>query len=254
MILFIPRSRLDMPWGHRSAAPGVNRVKNETQDKEDPKNLLDFHSSLSYIVHLNYFEKNNAVSVQLVILGLLAEKPRHGYELRQEVERRLYATYINLSGGSLYYNLGQLERSGHVEKAWAEQKGRYPTRQVYQITPAGTEYLQAEVRRLLFDTEARDKLFDPLNAALAFGYTMDSSELREALTTQLTWARQRAAWVTEQKAYWRTQERISLTHAKIIEHGLAHLQAEIGWLEQFLQDLDAQETPQLKSVSRPHVS
>ncbi|MGH7961802.1 MAG: PadR family transcriptional regulator, partial [Candidatus Binatia bacterium] len=44
------------------------------------------------------------MSVPLVILGLLSEQPRHGYELRQEVERRLYATYINLSGGSLYYN------------------------------------------------------------------------------------------------------------------------------------------------------
>ena len=193
------------------------------------------------------------MSVQLVILGLLAEKPRHGYELRQEVERRLYATYINLSGGSLYYNLGQLERSGYAQKAWAEQKGRYPTRQVYQITPAGSEYLQTELRRLLFDTEAREKLFDPLNAALAFGHSMDTNELRDALTTQLQWAQKRAEWVIEQRTYWRTQD-ISLTQAKIIEHGLAHLQAEIGWLEKFLQDLEAQETPQLKRVPHSHVS
>ncbi len=193
------------------------------------------------------------MSVQLVILGLLSEKPRHGYELRQEVERRLYATYINLSGGSLYYKLGQLERAGYVEKAWAEQKGRYPTRQVYQITPTGRDYLQDELRRLLFDTEAREKLFDPLNTALAFGHSIDTDELRDALTTQLKWAQKRAAWVAEQQAHWRTQD-ISLTQAKIIEHGLAHLQAEIGWLEKFLQDLDAQETPRLKRISRSHVS
>lgn len=193
------------------------------------------------------------MSVQLVILGLLAEKPRHGYELRQEVERRLYATYINLSGGSLYYNLRQLERAGYVEKAWAEQKGRYPTRQVYQITPTGRDYLQDELRRLLFDTEAREKRFDPLNTALAFGHSIDTDELRDALTTQLKWAQKRAAWVAEQQAHWRTQD-ISLTQAKIIEHGLAHLQAEIGWLEKFLQDLDAQETPRLKRISRSHVS
>ncbi|MBI3304537.1 MAG: PadR family transcriptional regulator [Deltaproteobacteria bacterium] len=193
------------------------------------------------------------MSVQLVILGLLSEKPRHGYELRQEVERRLYATYINLSGGSLYYNLGQLERAGSVEKAWVEQKGRYPTRQVYQITPAGKEYLQAELRRLLFDTEGRERLFDPLNAALAFGDTMDNDELRDALTTHLKWAQKRAEWIAEQQAYWRGQN-ISLTQAKIIEHGLAHLQAEIGWLEKFLQDLDATETRRLKRVSRSGVS
>ena len=193
------------------------------------------------------------MSVQLVILGLLSEKPCHGYELRQEVERRLYATYINLSGGSLYYNLGQLERAGYVEKAWAEQKGRYPTRQVYQITPAGKEHLQAELRRLLFDTEAREKLFDPLNAALAFCHSTGTDELRDALTTHLKWAQKRAEWIAEQQAHWRTQD-IALPQAKIIEHGFAHLQAEIDWLEKFLQDLDAQETPRLKRASRSHVS
>lgn len=193
------------------------------------------------------------MSVQLVILGLLSEKPCHGYELRQEVERRLYATYINLSGGSLYYNLDQLERAGYVEKAWVEQKGRYPARQVYQITPAGKGYLRAELRRLLFDTEGREKLFDPLNAALAFGYFIDGEELREALATHLKWAQKRVEWIAEQQEHWRTQN-IPLVHAKLIEHGLTHLKAEIEWLEKFLQDLDAQETRRLKRVSRASVS
>ena len=193
------------------------------------------------------------MSVQLVILGLLSEQPRHGYELRQEVERRLYATYINLSGGSLYYNLGQLERAGYIEKAWVEQKGRYPARQVYQLTPAGQDYLQAELRRLLFDTEGREKLFDPLNAALAFGYFISDDELREALTIHLKWAQKQAEWIVAQQAYWREQN-ISLTQAKIIEHGLTHVKAEIDWLEKFLQDLDVSETQRLKRAARSSVS
>lgn len=193
------------------------------------------------------------MSVQLVILGLLSEQPRHGYELRQEVERRLYATYINLSGGSLYYNLGQLERAGYIEKAWVEQKGRYPARQVYQLTPAGQDYLQAELRRLLFDTEGREKLFDPLNAALAFGHFISDAELREALTIHLEWAQKNAAWITEQQAYWR-ERNISLTQAKIIEHGLTHVKAEIDWLEKFLQDLDATDTQPLKRAAHSSVS
>lgn len=182
------------------------------------------------------------MSVQLVILGLLSEKPCHGYELRQEVERRLYATFINLSGGSLYYNLAQLERAGYVEKAWAEQKGRYPTRQVYQITPDGKIYLRDELRRMLFDTDTREKLFDPLNAALAFCRPSETQELREALTAQLKWARERIQWVAQQQAHWLAHN-IPLPQAKIIEHGLAHWQAEVGWLETFLQDLEASEAP-----------
>jgi len=177
------------------------------------------------------------MSVQLVILGLLSEKPRHGYELRQAVERRAYATYINLSGGSLYYNLSQLERTGYIEKAWTEQKGRYPTRQVFQITPEGKEFLHAEVRRLLFDIDGREKLFDPLNAALAFGHLVSLADLREALVTHLERVQQRLQWVKEQRAYW-LKKNISLTLLKIVEHGHVHFEAEMAWLEEFLAELD----------------
>lgn len=193
------------------------------------------------------------MSVQLVILGLLTETPRHGYELRQEVERRLYATYINLSGGSLYYNLGQLARAGYVEKARVEQKGRYPTRQIYQITVAGREYLRTELRRLLFDAEGREKVFDPINTALAFGHLVEDQELRAALTTHLKWAQERAAWIRDQQEFWQAQE-ISFAQGKIIEHGLAHYEAEIRWLQNFLRDLEIRETKVLKQDARASVS
>ena len=186
------------------------------------------------------------MSVQLVVLGLLSEKPSHGYELRQEVERRLYASYINLSGGSLYYNLGQLERAGYVEKTRVEQKGRYPARQVYQITPGGKEYLQAELRRLLFNTEERDKVFDPLNTALAFGHFLKRDELYTALQSHLEWAQKRLAWVTEQQAYWGAQS-ATLPQVQIIEHGRAHFKAEIAWLEQFLGKLETQDGQELEA-------
>ncbi len=186
------------------------------------------------------------MSVQLVVLGLLSEKPSHGYELRQEVERRLYASYINLSGGSLYYNLGQLERAGYVEKTRVEQKGRYPARQVYQITPGGKEYLQAELRRLLFNTEERDKVFDPLNTALAFGHFLKRDELYTALQSHLEWAQKRLAWVTEQQAYWGAQS-ATLPQVQIIEHGRAHFKAEIAWLEQFLAKLETQDGQELEA-------
>ncbi len=183
----------------------------------------------------------------------MSEKPFHGYELRQEVEHRLYAKYINLSGGSLYYNLGQLEQAGYVEKTKVEQKGNYPARQVYQITSAGHDYLRAELRRQLFDTEERTKVFDPLNAALAFSHLLDDSELREALRSQLDGTRRRLAWVTEQQAYWNEQD-VTLPQAQIIMHGLAYLKGEIHWLEKFLATIDGQNGQGLKADGPTRVS
>jgi hypothetical protein len=124
-----------------------------------------------------------------------------------------------------------------VEKTKVEQKGNYPARQVYQITPAGHDYLRAELRRQLFDTEERTKVFDPLNAALAFSHLLDYSELREALQSQLEWTHRRMDWVTEQQAYWNEQG-VTLPQSQIIAHGLAYLKGEIHWLEEFLATID----------------
>jgi DNA-binding PadR family transcriptional regulator len=150
-------------------------------------------------------------------------------------------------------HLGQLERAGYVEKTRVEQKGRYPARRIYQITPQGTAHFRTELRKLLFDVEGRERVFDPFNTALAFGHFVDEEELREAVTAHLTWAQERAAWIRTQQEFWRLQE-ISFAHAKIIEHGLAHYEAEIGWLQRFLRDLDVRETTVLKQAPRANVS
>lgn len=180
------------------------------------------------------------MSATLVILGLLSEKPSHGYQLQQEAKRRVYDRYINMSGGSLYYNLGRLERAGYVAKSDLEQQGRYPVRQVYRITSKGREHFRHELLRLLFDTEEREKkIYDPLNAALAFGHFLDAAELREGLQRHLDWARQRLAWIGEQQAYWAARPTTMLVHTKLIEHGLRRFRAEVAWLEQFLDELAA---------------
>ena len=180
------------------------------------------------------------MSATLVILGLLSEKPAHGYELQQEAKRRVYHKYINMSGGSLYYNLGRLEQAGYVVKSDLEQQGRYPVRQVYRITSKGREHFRHELLRLLFDTEEREKkIYDPLNAALAFGHFLDATELREGLQRHLDWARKRLAWIAEQQAYWAAQPTTMLVHTKLIEHGLRRFRAEVAWLEQFLDELEA---------------
>lgn len=133
-----------------------------------------------------------------------------------------------------------------MEKTKVEQKGNYPARQVYQITSAGHDYLRAELRRQLFDTKERAKVFDPLNAALAFSHLLDDSELCDALRSQLEWTRMRLAWVTEQQTYWNEQG-VTLPQAQIIAHGLAYLKGEIYWLEEFLATIDGHNGRELKA-------
>jgi DNA-binding PadR family transcriptional regulator len=75
-----------------------------------------------------------SVDLQLLILGLLAEKPRHGYEIIKALDERSKGFYVP-SPGMVYPALTYLEEIGH---ATVETEG---TRKLYRITEAGKQHL-----------------------------------------------------------------------------------------------------------------
>ena len=75
-----------------------------------------------------------AGDMKLVILRLLKEKPRHGYEIIKALEERMWGCYTP-SPGAVYPTLQLLEDQGLVRGV--ETDGR----KVYQITPDGEQYL-----------------------------------------------------------------------------------------------------------------
>ena len=73
--------------------------------------------------------------LKYVILKLLDEKPRHGYEIIKELEDRFGGTY-SPSPGTVYPTLTMLEDLGYA-RATPEEGGR----RIYEITPEGRAYL-----------------------------------------------------------------------------------------------------------------
>lgn len=69
-------------------------------------------------------------SLRLYLLSLLAESPKHGYELIQALSDRFGGTY-SPSAGTIYPRLAKLEEEGLVTKAVDGRKT------VYAITDAG---------------------------------------------------------------------------------------------------------------------
>lgn len=78
---------------------------------------------------------------EFAILGLLAESPRSGYDIKKEVEGRL-SHFWSESYGHIYPMLRRLHTRGLVEKDVEEQVGR-PDRNVYRITEVGEQALAA---------------------------------------------------------------------------------------------------------------
>jgi DNA-binding PadR family transcriptional regulator len=75
--------------------------------------------------------------LRLLILALLAEEPRHGYELIKAIEERLSGSY-SPSPGVIYPTLAWAEDMGYAV-ADAEGGGR----KTYRLTPEGEAFLTA---------------------------------------------------------------------------------------------------------------
>ncbi|MFZ2872746.1 PadR family transcriptional regulator [Zavarzinia sp.] len=73
--------------------------------------------------------------LRLVVLGLIAEKPRHGYEVIKAIEEALGGQY-SPSPGVVYPTLTLLEELGHVEIQLCESN-----RKLYAVTEAGRAFL-----------------------------------------------------------------------------------------------------------------
>ena len=81
---------------------------------------------------------------EMILLALLEERTRHGYELAKLIEAQS-GKQLQFHVASLYPMLYRLERKGLVEGKWVEKAGER-RRRFYKLTPAGRKAL-AEHRK-----------------------------------------------------------------------------------------------------------
>jgi transcriptional regulator len=81
-------------------------------------------------------------SVEVLILALLSEQTRHGYELAKLIEARSDGA-IRFHVASLYPTLYRLERRGFISGRWIVKEGER-RRRFYRLTPAGQKVLAAQ--------------------------------------------------------------------------------------------------------------
>lgn len=76
-------------------------------------------------------------NAELAILSLIAEQPRHGYDIEQVIEARGMREWTEIGFSSIYYLLNKLEKGGMIESHLQQVEGKGPARKVYSITQQG---------------------------------------------------------------------------------------------------------------------
>jgi DNA-binding PadR family transcriptional regulator len=109
----------------------------------------------------------------LAVMGLLAERPRHPYDVATTMRERCMDRHIRLSLGTLYHTFAQLGRRGWVHPLGAARRGNRPEHTVYALTPDGRRQLQDRLRELIAIPTPEYSSFE---AGLAFLYQLPRAE------------------------------------------------------------------------------
>ncbi len=80
-------------------------------------------------------------SAELLVLSLLEDQPRHGYDISKSIQMRSGAPGFHVT--SLYPLLHRLEEQGWIAGRWVE-KAEHRRRRYYSLTPQGRKARRAQ--------------------------------------------------------------------------------------------------------------
>lgn len=176
--------------------------------------------------------RSRSTTLETAILGLLADSPLHGYELRKRLNL-LLGSFRALSYGSLYPCLKSLAARGLIEGQESPDLPPHAltakrSRIVYHLTADGKEYLQSELSTS-GPAAWEDENFD-VRFAL-FGLTDVETRIqilegrRSRLTERLELARESSRG---------SSRRLDEYTSELQRHGLEQVEREVRWLDSLI--------------------
>lgn len=170
--------------------------------------------------------KISLTDAELLLLGLVAEMPRHGYELEQIIETRGMREWTQVGFSSIYFVLGKLEKAGLVV---AELPTSAKARKTFCITASGRDVL-------LKQTVAALSTYRPTFSSLLLGMihwpTLSRDAALNALGTRLS------SVVAELKRLElvRRQRQPLPDHVEVLfDFSAGQLNAECAWINTTLE-------------------
>ncbi len=171
-------------------------------------------------------------NAELAILSLVAEQPRHGYEIEQVIEERGMREWTEVGFSSIYYLLKKLEREGLIE-GQLEQAERGPARKVYRVTPGGRGALHEAVLDALSTPR---RYYPSLQLGLA---NLPGIPPAEAVAALGRYRDALAARLEQIGANRERQQPLPYVVEALVEPSLALIQAELAWVQGFIEQLQS---------------
>src|SRR6266487_4458602 len=169
--------------------------------------------------------------LELAILGLLKERPMHGYQLSRELGQSL-GGFWRVSYGSLYPTLRRLEREGAVEGVPGDPTSPTTTRRknVYRVTEKGEKLFFELLQETPNDNSTEDTRF---RVRLAFFRYLPPETRVRLLERRLAHLEDRLGTIRD--SLRASRERVDDYTLALMEHGRSATESDIAWLEDLIR-------------------
>jgi len=161
---------------------------------------------------------------EILLLGILFQKPLHGYELNKLIEERGVRQWANIGFSSIYYLLEKLESKGLIETEGALPKAK----KTFSITADGKKVCKAQTKSLLAE---RVPNRNPLMTGLANSFVLTEAALQKLFET-------RHADLSEQlnqlKAQHKRQQPLPKQANLLFTYSISQIESEMAWLKKEL--------------------
>jgi len=136
----------------RTEGPSPDRARSRTQRIGERLPANTTTRALSPATRRRARE-NALTTPDLVLLSLLAEGPRNGYQANLELERRCVRDWADISRPHIYYSLEKLEKAGLLRSSETEEPATGPTGSTYETTEKGKAALANALEREEWTTQ-----------------------------------------------------------------------------------------------------
>lgn len=171
-------------------------------------------------------------NAEFSILSLIAEQPRHGYQIEQVIERRGMRQWTQVGFSSIYYLLAKLERKGLAAVTAEVQDGRGPKRKVYGPTSEGERVLQQAIQAALSQPQP---CFPPILLGLAMLPRLDKPLVLAALHNYRDELIAQRQTMRQNKS---NEPNLPYFVEAMFDYSEALMDAELSWLDGFIQRVE----------------
>lgn len=190
------------------------------------------------------------MSVRNAILGLLAQKPRHGYELHSAFSSVVGGATWDVKPAQIYTTLERLEESGLVQTKSDLGEGREPDRRIYAITRDGHEALKSWFDEGVPTEHQRDEFYVKLMIGLISG----EADPARIIQTQRSRLFQELHDATTQRDKY--DPVVEIAQILLTDKAIMHLEADLRWLDMIEMRLEAIKEqpipePEIRKRGRP---